>query len=163
MDAWLPQYSQDHRGHSLVVNRCEEFRPLWDEATASDEVRLQPISADSVIRSQAGQLHHKREVLSYRLHLAQRAGKPTPRKRVEPSADLSLADRLLVKLKLDARNKSLAIWREHRDPPLLQRVLWRANAQIKALRWWQRIQRAFYEGRVISALMKRIRHLVRKE
>jgi coenzyme F420 hydrogenase subunit beta len=160
MDAWLPQYSQDPRGHSLVINRREDFKPIWDDVASSNEISLQPIAADLVIRSQSGQLHHKRELLSYRLFRAKRAERRVPRKRVDPSADLSILECYLVKLKSDARRKSLSIWGQHQDPRMLQRVLRKVDVQIEALRWWKQIRSAFREGRVVSALMKRGRYLL---
>jgi len=162
MDAWLPQYSQDYRGHSLVINRREAFKTLWDEGLASGEINLEPIAVASVIRSQAGQLHHKRELLAYRLCLAQSAGQSVPRKRVGPSVRLSIVDRRLVELKSDARSKSLTIWAQRQDLKAFRWTLWRINLQIKTLRWWTRIQTTFREGRIVSALTKRVQRLLRR-
>jgi len=161
MDAWLPQYSRDYRGHSLVINRQEVFKSLWDTALASDEVTLMPLSVTSVIRSQAGQLRQKRAGLSYRLYLAQRAGQSVPRKRVTPSPTfLPVLDRRLIKLKLAVCAQSAMLWRQRQDARLLRRALWGVDFQITALLLWKRIQSALAEGRLGTAFAKRVNRLL---
>jgi len=164
MDAWLPEYYWDYRGHSLVINRQEIFKSLWKEALESDEVSLMPIGVNSVIQSQAGLLSEKRSGLSFRLYLAQRAGEPVPRKRVVPSpTSLPALARHLVKLKLVVRARSALLWRQQKDARLIRRALWWVDFQITAIRLWLRIQRLIAEGRLAGALTKRVNGLLGRQ
>lgn len=79
MDAWLPEYSQDHRGMSLVLVRS----PQVQEAIAhGEDVSLDPIPIGKVVESQRGVITVKRQHLAYRLYLDKKHGQKVPKKRV---------------------------------------------------------------------------------
>ncbi len=83
MDAWLPEYSKDPEGNSLVIVRNTELISLLEE-TSCEGVILEPISVDDIIRSQSGVVRIKRKHLAYRLHKALTQKKELPQKRVAP-------------------------------------------------------------------------------
>ena len=81
MDAWLPEYSKDSRGTSLVLVRL----PLLGEVVARGQgVCLEPIPVERVVQSQGGVVAVKRQHLAYRLYLEQKKGHGVPEKRVAP-------------------------------------------------------------------------------
>lgn len=162
MDAWLSPYIYDSQGHSLVINRQAAFKSLWDEMLNADEINLAPISFSSVIQSQTNVLHNKRVLLQYRLYLARRAGQLVPRKRFGFQEKLTILERRLVRLKFDAREKSLIEWTQHQNPEKLRYALWRENYEIRFIRAWMRICKIFSVRRVISALTRRVNHLFRR-
>jgi len=57
MDAWLPQYIQDPKGHNLVITRSEKIDELLKNNKA---IALNRISIKQVIKSQRGVITRKR-------------------------------------------------------------------------------------------------------
>lgn len=82
MDAWLPKYVSDSKGTSLIVNRNKILDKILLEEHQQEDMYLEKVTVDEVIESQASGLNHRREGLSYRLHLYK--GK-LPKKRVSAS------------------------------------------------------------------------------
>jgi coenzyme F420 hydrogenase subunit beta len=78
MDAWLPEYSQDSRGTSLVLVRSQAMREMVERGQG---VRLDSIPVERVIQSQAGVVAIKRQHLACRLYLDPQG---VPEKRVAP-------------------------------------------------------------------------------
>ena len=70
MDAWLPEYTKDGRGTSIVLARSELARQVIESGMAQSETSLVPIAVDKVIASQAGVVEQKRTQLAYRLWIA---------------------------------------------------------------------------------------------
>jgi coenzyme F420-reducing hydrogenase beta subunit len=83
MDAWLPEYTIDSRGTSLVLVRSRQALELIDQGQAVGELSLEPMPIGKVIASQAGVITAKRLGLRHRLWLASRKGLQL-RKRVSP-------------------------------------------------------------------------------
>lgn len=81
-DAWLPRYMQDHRGVNVIVCRTPQMRAIVEAGMTSGQLALEPIAAAEVAASQAAGLRHRRQGLRYRLHLADRAGRWRPVKRL---------------------------------------------------------------------------------
>ena len=52
MDAWLPEFSFDKIGHSLIVVRSIKGKNFLTEAIKKDVLKLQPISIEQVLQSQ---------------------------------------------------------------------------------------------------------------
>jgi len=86
-DAWLPTYDKDHRGANVLVVRDPEIAALVLAGADEGRLHLDPLSADAVAQSQAGGLRHRRDGLSYRLWLTDRAGQWRPAKRVQARRD----------------------------------------------------------------------------
>ena len=82
MDAWLPEYRQDWRGHSMALCRKSEISELLQNRS---NVRIKEIPIEKVIKSQWGVCKAKRRDLSYRLFKANSQGKAAPVKRIQPS------------------------------------------------------------------------------
>jgi len=79
MDAWLPEYSRDGRGTSLVLVRSAAVREVVERGQG---ISLDPIPVERVVQSQSGVVAVKRQHLAYRLYL-DREG--VPEKRVAPA------------------------------------------------------------------------------
>jgi coenzyme F420 hydrogenase subunit beta len=78
MDAWLPEYSRDSRGTSLVLVRSQAMREMVERGQG---ISLDPIPVERVIQSQAGVVAIKRQHLAYRMYLDREGA---PKKRVVP-------------------------------------------------------------------------------
>jgi coenzyme F420 hydrogenase subunit beta len=99
-DAWLPEYVEDSAGTNVVVVRTPELASVVEEGIADGRLALSELSPDRVAASQDAGLRHRREGLSYRLLLKDRAGAWRPRKRVPARED-----------HLAPRQRSIFAWR----------------------------------------------------
>ena len=84
MDAWLPKYSGDWRGTSIVLTRDPSLQSLIDKGLAEGELVMEPLAVEQVIQSQAGGLANKRTVLAKRLSWGVEHQQWPPLKRVQP-------------------------------------------------------------------------------
>jgi coenzyme F420-reducing hydrogenase beta subunit len=87
MDAWLPRYTRDTRGHSLLVVRHPALLPIFLEGASSGSCRLETLPLSQVTESQRGVIAKKRKMLGARLFAANLHGRKTPSKRFPPDAD----------------------------------------------------------------------------
>lgn len=107
MDAWLPEYSKDGQGTSLVIVRA----PWAQELIAQGEgIVLKPISIDRVVDSQRGVCLVKRDQLAYRLFLEEKSGRIRLVKRVAPHKTMNLIKRREMLLKDRMRGMSGENW-----------------------------------------------------
>jgi coenzyme F420 hydrogenase subunit beta len=81
MDAWLPEYSKDSRGTSLVLVRSPQVQEVISHG---EDISLDPIPIGKVVESQRGVIAVKRQHLAYRIYLDQKHGQKAPKKRVTP-------------------------------------------------------------------------------
>lgn len=107
MDAWLPEYSADSRGTSLVLVRSPTIRDIIEQGQGID---LKPISIERVVQSQAGVVAVKRQQLAYRLYLDDRRGRKAPVKRVAPAKPKNILLRQEIALKERMRIMSHDRW-----------------------------------------------------
>ncbi|OQB85814.1 MAG: F420H2 dehydrogenase subunit F [Planctomycetes bacterium ADurb.Bin126] len=80
MDAWLPAYVPDSRGHNLALIRQPCMADLLSSAP-SGELALRPLPIADVIRSQLGAIAGKRPYLTLRMKIAAAEGIRPPKKR----------------------------------------------------------------------------------
>ncbi len=106
MDAWLPEYSRDSRGTSLVVVRSPAVREVLERGQG---IHLDPIPVERVVRSQAGVVRIKRRHLAYRLYLD---GEGVLGKRVAPGrpGDPFLWQEVVLKDKMQGLSREL--WKD---------------------------------------------------
>ncbi|HPP76192.1 MAG TPA: Coenzyme F420 hydrogenase/dehydrogenase, beta subunit C-terminal domain, partial [Armatimonadota bacterium] len=118
MDAWLPEYSQDSRGTSLVLVRSPVVREVLERGTG---VALKPISVERVVESQRGIVAIKRHHLAYRLHLDPEG---VPKKRVAPTRPINPFLWQEIVLKERMRSLSMDLWSaEKRDVESLRETM----------------------------------------
>jgi len=68
MDAWLPEYSKEAKGTSLVVIRNKLLNDLFQHGNLENTIYIAPIAPEKVIASQSG--HVRRKNTSYLCDLA---------------------------------------------------------------------------------------------
>ncbi len=134
MDAWLARFEKDASGTSLVVCRNRELESLMIGA-AQGRGWLEPIAADEVVKSQAGALRWKRELLAARLALDGYKGGIPLRKRVSPSLGKTGPLQLMELKGLVAMGRSSRLWSASQEaekggPKALERHL---AAELKLL------------------------------
>jgi coenzyme F420-reducing hydrogenase beta subunit len=69
MDAWLPEYSVDPRGTSIVLIRNEEISKLFQQGEIKGEIRFKNISAEQAVANQQAHVRYKRELIYMRLRV----------------------------------------------------------------------------------------------
>jgi len=68
MDAWLDPYKRDACGTSIVIARNRSIVDLLHESAKDDEIEVNEIPLEDVLKSQSSAIRSKRNVLSARLH-----------------------------------------------------------------------------------------------
>lgn len=71
MDAWLPQYSQDPKGTSILVIRSKTIEDLFLRGKDISQLVIRPIKAKDVCKSQTGQIKRKQKLIWMRLYFEQ--------------------------------------------------------------------------------------------
>jgi coenzyme F420 hydrogenase subunit beta len=104
MDAWLPEYSRDSRGTSLLLVRSAAVREVLERGQG---VRLDSIPVERVVQSQGGVVAVKRKHLAYQLYLDREGA---PKKRVAPARPKNPLLRQEVVLKERMRVASRDRW-----------------------------------------------------
>ena len=132
-DAWVEPYSSDGRGTNVVIARTAEMKSLLEHGRATGRLKLDPVSAEFVIATQAAGLRHRREGLAYRLSWHRR--RLRPRKRVAPSTALPLRRKFVFRLR-----SHIATW-SHRMFRLA-----RATHSPAIYLAWARVMLRIYQG-----------------
>lgn len=66
-DAWLPEYSQDVNGTSLMIVRNAEIHSLIKEMVNEDKLHLSSITPEKIMKAQRDALHFKKELIKGRV------------------------------------------------------------------------------------------------
>lgn len=138
-DAWVEPYSSDGLGTNVVLVRSTVLQELVDDGIRSGGLRLDPVDAEFVRKTQAAGLRHRREGLSYRL-ARRRRSVLRPRKRVLPStAGATLRRRLIYWMRL-----RIATWSH--------RIFWlaRVSGRPQLYVLWARAAAAVYHALAYS-------------
>jgi coenzyme F420-reducing hydrogenase beta subunit len=148
-DAWVEPYSSDGRGTNVVIVRTPELKRLIEAARADGRLELEPVDADFIANTQAAGLRHRRDGLAYRLAWKRRG--ITPKKRVEPSADLPLRRKLVYRMRYWIARSSHRVFglaralKMHRLYILWARTMLRLYQSLTWSRGWL--------GKLLDALM----------
>ncbi|WP_394295775.1 MULTISPECIES: Coenzyme F420 hydrogenase/dehydrogenase, beta subunit C-terminal domain [Methanoculleus] len=93
MDAWLPDFSGDPGGTSLLIVRSGEMLNLIEECCAFGKISVASINISRVVRSQRSVITIKKSHLAYRLYQDELLRKVFPKKRIRSSSNLSELER----------------------------------------------------------------------
>lgn len=94
-DAWLPEYVNDSDGSNVVIIRDEGILERVQKAIDERRLNFDRISAETVVRSQSGLIHHTRDEIGYRLARQDKRGEWRPTKRIVASIDLPFLRRAI--------------------------------------------------------------------
>jgi coenzyme F420 hydrogenase subunit beta len=111
MDAWLPEYIQDYRGTSLIIVRTSNCINLLKK---SENVHLEDINIEKIVKSQMGIIHKKRALLKGRLYKNEKLNRWYPKKRVEFDEDIYRKNMQFIDLTDEIQNLSKKIWPKYR-------------------------------------------------
>jgi len=107
MDAWLPEYSVDGRGTSLVLVRSPLVKKVIEQG---QNIVIKPISVERVVQSQRGVLVVKKRHVAQRLHVDEFNRRGSLRKRVTPARSKNPFLRQEVALKEQMQVMSRDLW-----------------------------------------------------
>lgn len=111
-DAWLPPYSQDGKGHNVIVARTPLANRILVQGAQNGELQLEKLQLERFLASQQGSFNHRHDGLATRMALAKDGAGRLPPKRhdkVKQSAYLAL----IQYVRRMTRERSLIIWRLH--------------------------------------------------
>ncbi|NCD12525.1 MAG: hypothetical protein EOL93_08220 [Epsilonproteobacteria bacterium] len=100
-DAWLPQYDMDGRGNNIIIVRNNDIANIISEANKANRLVLDRVDAEVIKESQRGLIHHARDELGYRLYIQKNQGKWIPKKRIQPSNNLSAHRKRVQDIRLE--------------------------------------------------------------
>jgi len=163
MDAWLPEYAGDYRGHNLIINRSPWIKELIMRGVSDGELHLASIDVSRVVESQQGVLVEKREALQYRLALAKQTSTWAPQKRVKPEMAGKWPARRLWWLKNQVRQISREVWADGKNPDHLQKKLYWLELQIKLLEIFQGFTLVVQRGQVKEAIQRRVFYFLKRK
>ena len=82
-DAWLPQYGNDPKGTSIIIVRNKILSQIMRDYRIKNEIYLEEIDKEEVVKSQAAGFRHRREALSFRIAKKKNENIWFPKKRVK--------------------------------------------------------------------------------
>jgi len=146
MDAWLPQYVRDTRGHSLLVVRHRNLLPLLTEGVDTGSCYLESLPIALITESQRGVIENKRTMLRGRLFAAGRHRKSVPITRYPADSEIYRRYRRKIEAHYSVQQVSKIQWPKLGDknpvafrffltwlslPLLLGRIAARAQRALK--------------------------------
>ena len=110
MDAWLPEYVRDTRGHSLIVARHPDLLSIVAEGDRSGTCHLESLPIARITESQRGVIENKRTLLGGRLFAADLLGRKIPTKRYPADADIYRRHRRKIEAHYAVQQTSKIQW-----------------------------------------------------
>lgn len=112
MDAWLPEYEPDARGHNLMVLRDPELQELLLAGRDAGDCHCDPIGVERVRQSQARAIWRKKHLIRGNLHHARTLKGWTPARRVNLSLLVHLCYRHYIANRSLTITESKRLWAE---------------------------------------------------
>lgn len=158
MDAWLPQYTGDTRGHSLLVVRHKDLLPLFAEGVETGSCYLESLPIARIAESQGGVIENKRTMLGGRLYAAGLYDKKVPIKRYPVDLGIYRRYRRKIEAHYSVQQASKVLWpRLGVKSPVVFRLymLWLSLPLILG-RIATRAQRVFLQPSLFLRLFRRL-------
>ena len=153
-DAWLKEYDEDSKGTNVIIVRNKIIDQLISEAMLEDRLHLESIDENKIIQSQASGLRHRREGLSYRLHLKEQNNEWYPEKRVKPANNIDKKRQKIYKGRLELNQLSFEAFEKAKRENNLDIFM---DTLKPAVKKYQKIERPSILRRIISRGLRLIR------
>lgn len=155
MDAWLPEFTSDYKGSNLLVVRDKEINELLLASKDNNNIKLDEIESNKVIRSQQGVIDIKRKKLSYRLYLSEK-NDFVLQKRVKPNNNIDFFSRKEVDFKNEMQRASKSLWRKYENNEIsFDDFENKINKKFSKLDKWEKIRLMINSPeKVINKLIK---------
>ncbi|KML25015.1 Coenzyme F420 hydrogenase/dehydrogenase, beta subunit C-terminal domain [Rossellomorea marisflavi] len=105
-DAWLPEYSLDSGGNNVILVRNPIIQNIIEEGISTSKVKIDKISVETIINSQASHFQHTQRELGYRLYKKDKAKQWRPQKRISATKNLPFFRRKIQDLRMEISKQS---------------------------------------------------------
>jgi hypothetical protein len=154
MDAWLPEYSKDSKGTSLIIVRTPLVMSFLQDGIKNGSIILDGISLEKVMQSQIGVIAFKKKLLPFRLYMAQKRGLSIPSNRIEASKDMGILDKQATIIKMRMQEKSKFFFLNSYSNEVLDLTSFRKGMN-PYLRYLERLQLLSKVSRRLSRTFKK--------
>ena len=157
MDAWLPEYECNPKGHSLIVVRHPNLEAMLAKGQKEKTCHLASIAKNRILQSQQGVIFNKRIMLAGRLYRAVTKSIRVPKKRVKPNRHIYGKFRLQIETRLNIQQLSKMNWPVFKQKKIneFQRKFLLLALPLSLQRVISRIQRVIKNPLIMSRLFKR--------
>lgn len=111
-DAWLDEYVHDPKGSNILIVRNKALGELLKNGVKKGDLKLDTVDESTIIRSQAGLIHHTRDELPYRLYKEIKEKGWAPKKRVNPDDSLDPHRKKVQDVRQEIAEKSHIYYKE---------------------------------------------------
>jgi coenzyme F420-reducing hydrogenase beta subunit len=130
-DAWLPTYSADGLGNSVVLTRSQLADDIIRSGMKAGELVIHEVPVAQIVRSQKGSFNHRQDSVKFRMWMAETFQKlPVPVIRARLMKDISVPEALVQIHRDRTRSKSLRYWKKAENAKKFMR---RMRPSIKSL------------------------------
>ncbi len=142
MDAWLPEYVQDSKGTSLVLVRSAWIHDVILEGIRSEEIHLEIIPVQKLVKSQSSGIEEKRIYLAHRLYQDKINGVFSPHKRIKPIKITHPFQKKKLIITDQMQRTSRDLWAEHytKEFPVREKFHDQMNTYLDQVSRWNRIE-----------------------
>jgi len=151
-DAWIEPYVSRGSGDNIIITRSQLADKYIKEGIVSKELSVDIINSDLAIKSQRGNVNHRRKGLKLRLFLSYIKFKKPLKKRVNASPFHGLSFWLVQIQRRAVRRKSLFLWPKSKDSEDFENKI---EGEISLLTTLTRINH-FFRKFSIKKLFKKI-------
>jgi len=109
-DAWLKPFVNDGAGNSIIITRNKLSDTIIKEGISKDELNIENLDKDEIIKSQRGSFNHRHKGLKYRIQNRKKQGKLIPVKRVRNLIDVPLTFKIVQFFRQRTREKTIKNW-----------------------------------------------------
>ena len=110
-DAWLEPYVTEWQGTNVVVTRSTLAERIINEGIQNTRLNLETLSIEKLISTQQGSFNHRHSGLLYRIQIARKKKRLIPPKRISEGSSLRFDLKIVQRLRLKVREKSLEVWK----------------------------------------------------
>lgn len=135
-DAWLPRYTKDGEGNSVIVTRTKLADEIIKYGISKGELCLHKISVEEFKKTQNGGLKHKQIGMEYRANVLRKKSSLLPIIRSRLLEPIPFEFKLVQKQRQKIRDLSPLIWRSTNNCTKFDEKIHR---EVKKLRLYTRI------------------------
>jgi len=122
-DAWISPYANDGKGTSVIVTRSPVGERLIQDGINKQELTLEDLGVERLIKSQKGSFNHRHKGLLYRITKRKEAGLLVPPKRQRNLKPVNFLFTRVQRARMRTRESSLRLWKELQNAGAFDRAM----------------------------------------
>lgn len=158
-DAWIPPYSNDGAGNSIIITRSRVADEIIKSGINSKELSLDSLTTENAIMSQRGSFNHRHKGLKFRVEYAKSKGRLVPEKRMRFMKKQNFIFNLVQVARMSTREKSLLLWCENPSITSFNSEIKESRDRLKHLSKWNNHQQKLntkYLKMILSKVISKI-------